>query len=337
MKRGYKALFLALSLILLIGLAGCNQENDKEITEPNQNNQDMDDHGKAEPGEFIDQGSYPAEITRDGDTVHITMYSTQNKIEIADGNYYQGWTFDGTVPGPVLRVKVGDTVKFTLVNKDTMMPHSMDFHSAITPWDKNYIDVMPGESYSFEFKAEYAGVFMYHCGTAPTIAHIANGMYGAIIVDPVAEDEKFAEAREFVLVQSEFYKDAHDIDDMVNGEPQVVAFNGKAFKYDKENPLEAKPGELIRIHVVNAGPNNFSAFHIVGTIFDKVYINGNPKNVQYGVQTVTIPPGGSATVELTVPEEGYYPIVSHSFKDATKGATGFLRITEDAKDQPLAP
>lgn len=332
-KRKLILLFMLVLSIALIGV-GCNQEQEDTADEHVQKPENQ--AGEEKEVEYIDQGKYPAEIRREGNVVYVKMYTTQNKIEIADGKYYQGWTFDGEVPGPVIRVKEGDLVKFTLVNKDTMMPHSMDFHSAITPWDKSYVDVAPGESFSFEFEAKYPGTFMYHCGTAPTIAHIANGMYGAIIVDPVSEPQ-FEEAREFVLVQSEFYKDAHDIDDMVKGEPQVVAFNGKAFKYDHDNPLEAKPNELVRLYVVNAGPNNFSAFHIVGAIFEKVYINGNPKNVEYGVQTVTIPPGGSAVVELRLPEEGYYPIVSHSFKDATLGATGFLRITEDAKDQPLAP
>lgn len=285
---------------------------------------------------FIDQEIIPAKVNRNGNIVDITMYTTQNKIEIANGNYYQGWTFDGLVPGPVLRVKQGDIIRHTLVNKDKHMPHSIDFHSAQTPWDKNYIDIAPGDSYTFEWEAKIPGSFMYHCGTVPVIAHIANGMYGAIIVDPGESEPQFEEAREFVLVQSEFYKDEHDVDDMINGEPQVVAFNGKAFKY-KEKPLEAKPGELVRFYIVNAGPNNFSAFHIVGTIFEAVYLNGHPQNKQVGVQTVTIPPGGSYAVELRVPEEGLYPIVSHSFKDATKGATGILKVTMNAVNQPLAP
>lgn len=327
-----KAYLLVILMFVLLGLAGCGANQAENKTDSNNNI----DENKQKEVQYIDQGVFPPEIKREGNIVYITMYSSQNKIEIANNKYYQGWTFDGTVPGPVLRVKQGDLVKFTLVNKDTLMPHSMDFHSAKTPWDKSYIDVDPGESFSFDWEAKIPGAYMYHCGTPPVLAHIANGMYGAIIVDPV-EGPTFEEAREFVLVQSEFYRDAHDIEDMMNGEPQVVAFNGKAFKYNRDNPLEAKPGELVRFYVVNAGPNNFSAFHIVGTIFDKVYFNGNPANVQYGAQTLTIPPGGSYAVEVRVPEEGYYPIVSHSFKDATKGANGFLRITQDAKDQPLAP
>ncbi|TCS79902.1 multicopper oxidase domain-containing protein [Tepidibacillus fermentans] len=284
--------------------------------------------------EITDQGKFPAEIKRNGNTVEITMYTTQNKIEIAKDTFYQGWTFDGTVPGPVLRLKQGDKVKYTLINKDQNMAHSIDFHAAQTPWNKNYIDIAPGKSYTFEWEAKVPGAFLYHCGTAPVLQHIANGMYGAILVDPIKPT--FEKAREFVLVQSEFYKDAFDIEGMMNGEPKVVAFNGKAHKY-QDSPLEAKPGELIRFYVINAGPNNFSAFHIVGTIFNKTYPNGNPKNVEHEMQTVTIPPGGSYAVELIVPDEGLYPIVSHSFKDSTKGATGLLKITKNAKDQPLAP
>ncbi|MFT9486740.1 MAG: multicopper oxidase domain-containing protein [Tepidibacillus sp.] len=321
------------AIAVVIGLAGCST-GQLSINHAQNQSQGQNQDQKSE--QFIDQPKYPAEIKRNGNAVDITFYITQNKIEIAKDKYYQGWTFDGTVPGPVLRVKQGDKVRFTLVNKDPNMPHSMDFHASEIAPDKNYVDVAPDESFTYEWEAKVPGAFMYHCGTPPVLAHIANGMYGAIIVDPADSEQTFEKAREFVLVQSEFYKDANDLEDMMNGEPQVVAFNGKAFKY-KDQPLEAKPGELIRFYVVNAGPNNFSAFHIVGTIFEKVYLNGYPENVDKGVQTVTIPPGGSYVVELRVPEEGAYPIVTHSFKDATKGATGILKITKDAKDQPLAP
>ncbi|MFT9487295.1 MAG: multicopper oxidase domain-containing protein [Tepidibacillus sp.] len=340
MRSKLKKAFFVGAVAVVVGLAGCStgqSTTDKtDQTAQNQNQQTSGQNANQKTEEFIDQPKYPAEIKRNGNVVDITFYSTQNKIEIAKDTYYQGWTFDGTVPGPVLRVKQGDQVRFTLVNKDPNMPHSMDFHAAEIAPNENFVDVLPGESFTYEWEAKVPGVFMYHCGTPPILAHIANGMYGAIIVDPADSKQTFEKAREFVLVQSEFYKDANDLEDMMNGEPRVVAFNGKAFKY-KDQPLEAKPGELIRFYVVNAGPNNFSAFHIVGTIFEKVYLNGHPENVDQGVQTVTIPPGGSYVVELRVPEEGAYPIVSHSFKDATKGATGILKITKDAKDQPLAP
>ncbi|WP_339061944.1 multicopper oxidase domain-containing protein [Tepidibacillus marianensis] len=342
MNSKIKRVFYIGILTVVIGLTGCSTGDSsapkKEQTAADQNQAMADQNANQKQGEFIDQQKYPAEIKRNGNVVDVTFYTTQNKIEIAKDKYYQGWTFDGTIPGPVLRVKQGDKVRFTLVNKDPNMPHSIDFHAAETAPDKNYKDINPGESYTFEWDANVPGAFMYHCGTPPVLSHIANGMYGSIIVDPVASKDQpaFDKAREFVLVQSEFYKDANDINDMMNGQPQVVVFNGKANKY-KDKPLEAKPGELIRIYVVNAGPNNFSAFHIVGAIFDKAYPNGNPKNVQYGMQTVTVSPGGSYAVELRVPNEGLYPMVTHSFKDATKGAMGYLKITKDAKDQPLAP
>jgi len=310
-----------------------NKDDQNESASHSTNNPTTNEPVKVN---FIDQEKIPAKIKRNGNKLNITMYTTQNKIEIAKDKFYQGWTFDGEVPGPVLRVKEGDEIEFTLVNKDTNMAHSIDFHAAQTPWDKNYIDINPGGSYTFTWKANIPGTFMYHCGTAPVLAHIANGMYGAIIVDPKDGAPAFEQAREFVLVQGEFYRDHMDIEDMLNGQPQVVAFNGKAHKY-RDKPLEAKPNELIRFHVVNAGPNNFSAFHIVGTIFEKVYLNGHPENIAKGVQTVTVPPGGSYSVELRVPDEGMYPIVTHSFRDAEKGAVGFLKITKDAKDQPLAP
>jgi len=336
-----KVLYIGL-VAVVVGLAGCSTGGTStpktEQPKTNQNQTIADHNMNQKQGEFIDQQKFPAEIKRNGKVVDVTFYTTENKIEIAKDKYYQGWTFDGTVPGPFLRVKQGDKVRFTLVNKDPNMAHSIDFHAAVTSPSENYKDIKPGESYTFEWNANVPGAFMYHCGTPPVLAHIANGMYGSIIVDPVASKNQptFEKAREFALVQSEFYKDANDINDMMNGEPQVVVFNGEANKY-KDKPLEAKPGELIRFYVVNAGPNHFSAFHVVGAIFEKAYANGNPKNVEYGMQTVTIPPGGSYVVELRVPNEGLYPIVTHSFKDATKGAMGYLKITKDAKDQPFAP
>src|SRR6185369_1694950 len=166
-------------------------------------------------------------------------------------------------------------------------PHSIDFHAAQTPWDQNYRSVNPGETISFTWQANHPGAFMYHCGTAPALLHIANGMYGAVIVDPA---EALPPAKEFVLVQSEFYakgtsdqkRNEADYSKMLADTPDFVVFNGVAQQYDGEHPLQAQPGEPVRFWVVNAGPSQPSAFHVVGAIFDKAYPDGNPANALLG-------------------------------------------------------
>ncbi len=260
----------------------------------------------------------------------LALTTSDEVIQIADGVSFQAWTFDGTVPGPVVHVKQGDTVTFTLTNKGKMA-HSIDFHAAQVPPDQDYVDVKPGESKSFDWTADYPGVFMYHCGSPLVIAHMASGMYGAVVVDP---QTPLPVAREYVIVQSEFYamgKEGDvqqvDVNKVQNGSPDYVVFNGYANQY-KESPLTAKTGELVRFYIVNAGPNDFSAFHVIGTIFQKTYADGNPANVQHGNQTVTIPPGGGYMVEFTIPAPGTYAFVTHSFAGVNKGAVGVLKVTQ---------
>jgi nitrite reductase (NO-forming) len=252
-------------------------------------------------------------------------------LEIAGGVEYKAWTFGGRVPGPVVHVRQGDTVHATLNNKSTSGGHSIDYHAAQTPWNLNYKTILPGESLSFDWRANYPGVFMYHCGTAPILHHISNGMFGAIVVDPTTP---LPPAREYVLVQSEIYASSEtnanpwsgDMEKMLANTPDLMAFNGKAFQY-KDHPLKASVGELIRLYVVNAGPTQFSAFHVVGALFDRVYVDGNPNNVLQGVQTWTIPPGGGATFDLVIPDAGQYPFVTHSFAYTELGAVGLLDVS----------
>jgi nitrite reductase (NO-forming) len=177
----------------------------------------------------------------------------------------------------------------------------------------------------------YPGVFMYHCGTPPVIEHLANGMYGEVIVDPATA---WAPATEYGIVQSEFYtmKNADgsyslDMDKAMAVQPDYVVFNGYANQY-KADPITVKAGQRIRLFVLNAGPSNFSAFHVIGAMFDEVYIDGNPANEMVGNQTVAIAPGGGATVELVIPQAGLYPFVTHSFADASKGALGVIKVTD---------
>jgi nitrite reductase (NO-forming) len=258
----------------------------------------------------------------------ITLHVQDKVTDIAPDVPVDLWTFDGSVPGPILHVNQGDTIKFTLVN-NASIDHSIDFHAAQTPWNINYQSVKPGESFSFDFKANYPGVFVYHCGTPPVLHHIANGMYGAIVVS--SPDLKPV-SKEYVLLQSEFYvtKGADglyhtDSKKALAVQPDYVVFNGYANQY-KDAPLTADPGQRIRIWVANIGPTTFSAFHIIGAIFDTAYSSGNPQNEEHGMQTVTIPPGGGYMVELTVPDAGLYPIVTHAFAYTGLGALGLLKV-----------
>ena len=256
-------------------------------------------------------------------------------IEIADGVKYDGWTFGGTVPGPVVRVRVGDVVRIKVVNQSPM-PHSIDFHAARIPANVAYRMILPKDSISFEFTARDAGAFMVHCGTPPVTMHIMQGMYFPIIVDP-ADGWGTKADDEFVITQSEFYvKDdtaatIHEPDYQAAGEKRAtyVTFNGRAFQY-KENPLQVKVGDRVRFFVVNAGPNFTSDFHVVGAIFDRVYPDGNPKHALEGVQTYPVPAGGGVVFETTFDAdasgEGLYPFVTHAFSDAEKGAVGIIRV-----------
>lgn len=253
------------------------------------------------------------------------------RIVLTDGVPFDAWTFDGQLPGPVLRVTVGDTVDFTLVNK-APIPHSMDFHAAEVAPSRVYVNVNPGDSLHYRWVARLPGAFMYHCGTAPVALHIANGMYGAIIVDPVRPRPA---AREYVLVQSEFYTKSAgsktdstlqtvDWQKLLSLAPDHVVFNGRAAQY-ASHPLPAKVGELTRIYLVNAGPNRTSAFHVVGGIFERVFQDARSTPTLEGVQTVDVPVGGGAIFEVRLAEPGDYPFVSHAFADATKGAVGILK------------
>ena len=262
---------------------------------------------------------------------------THDTIEIAKGVRYVGWTFGGTVPGPVIRVRQGDLVRINLVNEAKDMPHSIDFHASKIPMDHAMKSIAPRDSLQFEFEATTAGVFMAHCGTPPVLMHIAQGMYLPIIVDP--EDGWPGQAdKEFVLVQSDFYPKASaldstvregDWDAMLRATPAYVAFNGRAFQY-KEVPLKVDIGDRVRLFVMNAGPNVRSDFHVVGNIFDRVYPGGHPGQVIEGVQTYMVPTGGGAVMELEFKEgysgQGNYAFVTHAFADATKGAVGVIQV-----------
>ncbi|MGD9999024.1 MAG: multicopper oxidase domain-containing protein [Acidimicrobiia bacterium] len=266
----------------------------------------------------------------DSGNVHeISLDATEKVIEVAPGVTQLMWTFNDEVPGPVLRGKVGDTFRITLTNKGTM-GHSIDFHASKVAWDDEMRTIQPGESLVYEFTADYAGAFMYHCGTAPTLHHIGNGMYGSIIIDPpdlAAVDE------EFVIMQSELYLGPEgqpgDLTKMVDNEWDAVVFNGYHNQY-KHAPIHVEADKRYRVWVVDDGPNENSAFHIVGTIFDTVFKEGSyvlqPDQREGGSQVLDLQPAQGGFVEFTFAEDGLYPFVTHKFSNPGKGALGFFAV-----------
>lgn len=325
---------IAVILLLSMAISACARPTDPPpppVAAPTESPAAMS-HGEAK----VDDPAVPpvrsAEApARSRQRMHrVRMTTTHVPHVLSSTVTYNGWAFDGKIPGPVVRVTVGDTVDFTIVNASPIQ-HSMDFHAAEIAPSRAYVNVNPGDSLTFRFVARVPGAFMYHCGTAPVAAHIANGMYGAIIVDPAVP---LPPAREFVVVQSEFYLSdaaadgAHSLDwpQLLDLSPDHVVFNGVPGQY-AANPLQVDVGERVRFYVVNAGPNRVSSFHVVGAIFDRVRVGGFGAPLE-GVQTFNVPVGGGAIFEARLAEEGLYPFVSHAFSDATKGAVGILRAGE---------
>ena len=287
----------------------------------------------------------------------VRLDSTHKVIEIAPGVKFSAWSFGDQVPGPTIRARVGDRIKFSMTNRSdepvpgvrltaAPMMHSMDFHAAmVSPQDK-YRSIAPGQTIEFEFTLNYPGIFMYHCGTPMILEHIAAGMYGAVIVEP-RNGYPTKVDREYVVIQSEFYAKPDPGQQKVDGAPLYVldgdrlrasqpthtVFNGVHNGMVKK-PLAAKPGERVRLHVLNVGPSRTSSFHVVGTIFDRVWIEGNPDNQFRGMQTVLLGSSNSATVEFVIPEEGSYIMVDHHFANASQGAIGLIStaVKPPAKD-----
>lgn len=265
----------------------------------------------------------------------VTLVAEKTRVEIANGVFYNGWSFNGTIPGPSIWVQQCELVHFTLINNDTM-PHSIDFHAAQVNWVTDYAPVAPGASLSFDFAPAYPGVFMYHCGVPPVLEHIANGMYGVIIVNGTGSQAlPPAPGGQYVLIESEFYLNSHPDPDggyggnytkMLAATPDYVVFNGEAFRY-MTSPLVVMPNELVRLYVFNEGPSIWEAFHVIGGIMGTVYTDGNPNNALHGLQTVNIPPSGGAIVDMYFPDAGgKNPFVNHAFAYAQKGAIGVFQV-----------
>lgn len=277
------------------------------------------------------------------ETVNLTMNVKEVDIPIDNaGNTRRMWTYDGTIPGPLVRVKQGDVVRFTLKNDaSNANSHSMDFHAARVDVLAEFAEIKPGDTKEFEFRADYPGVFIYHCGAEAMAEHIAKGMYGVIIVDPA---EGFTEAfpapdREYVLVQGDLFADGTSPEDVTMGHHwEASLINGKIFHYDPVHDpnatlaLEAKPGERVRFYFVNAAINEAAALHPIAGIWDRVWDNGHPKNVSYGLQTAEVAPAHGVILDL-IPPTGRATnnaIVDHRMRHAMGGAITVLMNHDDA-------
>lgn len=264
-----------------------------------------------------------------GGTEHeLTLRATETRMEVAPGVFQEVWTFDDQVPGPILRGKVGDLFTVTLVNEGEI-GHSIDFHASKVAWNDEMRTIAPGEELVYQFRADHAGIFMYHCGTAPALHHIGNGMFGAIIVDP---PDLPAVDHEFVFVQSEWYLgpdgEPGSLAKMQDDAWDAVVFNGRWNQY-AHAPIRVETGETVRAWVLNAGPSENSSFHVVGTIFDRVYFEGayllQPDAGRGGSQALALQPAQGGFVEFTFAEDGLYPIVTHKFSNVGKGALGLFQ------------
>lgn len=268
---------------------------------------DLTDPENAEPFDGPKHKTYDASIDPPltGTAHNVTLEVTEDTFEVANGMFMNLWTFGGKVPGPVIRVTQGDTIHFKLINRGTTA-HSMDFHAAEIAPNRAYIDVMPGKRFEFDWEAVQPGVYMYHCATDPVLHHIGNGMYGMVIVEP--KGEQLAPAREYALVQSELYFGGQDkvgdLTKMTNEDSDWIVFNGYANQYI-EDPLLADPGERVRLYLLNAGPSKWSAFHVIGTIFDRTWQEGV---VGGPAQTINVAPSQGAIVRVHHGGGRYLPI-----------------------------
>ncbi len=288
----------------------------------------------------------PPPIDRDHATKVIVHLETRElRGRLADGVEYTFWTFGGVVPGRFIRVREGDLVEFHLHNHpSSKMPHNIDLHAVTGPGGGAASSfTAPGHSSTFSFKAINPGLYVYHCATAPVGMHIANGMYGLILVEP--EEGLPPVDREYYVMQSEFYTrgpygeagyQPFSMEKALREDADYVVFNGSVGAMSGDNALQAKTGERVRLYVGNGGPNLVSSFHVIGEVFDKVYVEGGSM-VNRNVQSTLVPAGGSAIVEMLMQVPGPNIIVDHSiFRAFNKGALGLINVEADPDVIPLA-
>lgn len=292
---------------------------------------------------LTDAPEVPPNITRNYPVLLQVPLTTSTKVEQLTSQFkYEKWSFNGTVPGPLIRARQGDVVELSLTNYDkTGNPHNIDCHAFLGPGGGAALTTAEeGETKTARFRLMYPGLFNYHCAAAPVPLHIANGMYGLLYVQPV-EGDLPAVDHEYYVMQSEFYHEPPEIEDngrpssqvefsYPNGlreEPSVVVFNGSESAVTKGRPLKARVNESVRIFFGNAGPNLTSAFHVIGSVFQRVYRDGDVLSPpSQFVQTVTVPPGGSTIVDMKMFVPGTYTLVDHAIFRLEKGAVGYLNV-----------
>ncbi|MBP0438036.1 copper-containing nitrite reductase [Tianweitania sediminis] len=286
----------------------------------------------------------PGPITRkQPETVKVELETVELEARLDGRTTFRYWTFNGTVPGPFVRVRVGDIVEVTLKNaEDSSMMHNVDFHAVTGPGGgAEATTAAPGETKGFTFKALNPGLYVYHCAVPPVAMHIANGMYGMILVEP--EGGLPPVDREFYVMQGEIYTEetfgssgllTESYEKLLNERPEYFVLNGHVGALTEHFPLKANVGETVRIYFGVGGPNFTSSFHVIGEIFDKVYQLGSVTSPPLtDVQTVTVPAGGATIVEFKTEVPGRYVLVDHALSRVERGLAGFLIVEGEANHE----
>lgn len=331
MKKYTVKLMTLAAFASLLGACGGSEPEQKTTSVPAI---DIVAEGEQEMAELTSPPYVPKPVgTRPAKKLKVDLEIIEKEGEIMDGTKYLFWTFGGTVPGSFIRTRVGDEVEFTLKNhQDNKLPHNIDLHAVTGPGGGAAASlVAPGQQRTFSFKCLNPGLYVYHCAQAPVPMHIANGMYGLILVEP--EGGLPPVDKEYYVMQGDFYTDgaygaggtqAFNQEKALMENPDYIVFNGKVGSLTQDGALTANPGETVRLFVGNGGPNKVSSFHVIGEIFDRVHVEGGSL-MNENVQTTLIPAGGAAIVEFKVDVPGSYVLVDHSiFRAFNKGALGLL-------------
>ena len=334
--RLLKTVYLLFFTCLLIISCKNDEKNPKEIVD----NTNIMVKGTME-AELTAPPFVPSPVgNRRAKKLLVNMEILEEEGTMTDGVQYVYWTFGGSVPGSFIRTRVGDEVEFTLSNHpDNKLPHNIDLHAVTGPGGGATSSfVAPGHEKTFSFKTLNPGLYVYHCATAPVGMHIANGMYGLILVEPEGGLPKVD--KEYYIMQGDFYTKGEygvkglqpfDMRKAIDEDADYVVFNGKVGALTGDNAITANVGETVRLYVGNGGPNLTSSFHVIGEIFDNVHIEGGT-TINKDVQTTSIPAGGAAIVDFKVDVPGTFILVDHAiFRAFNKGALGMLKVTGEEK------